>query len=350
MSALNAAYYSGQSVATRCFVAALRQPSGLPRLRQHVPRWSFSGLRAAATDSVSSSSSLSSEAPGRERATATTTASASASPSTSARGSGGELDWPLGRSAADEVEDVARQSSRVTKEEISYTIVILKCCQKQEIWKAAEWLEEMLASPFQPNLFVFNAVITAFGRRGKIEDAEKWLARMIATGIRPNCVSYNPIMTAFAKAGRSKDVEQCFKAMLEQSVHPDTRSFNAALLCCVKTGSPQSAKEWLQRMHSFEPKIPPDDFTYTLAIRSCENVEGDIGGNLAREFFAEMLERDVIPNAYTLDALTDAVGPKAKAALCLQHNVSMQAVKARTQQLERSRERLKPKDRQAETE
>merc|ERR1719263_1129229 len=127
--------------------------------------------------------------------------------------------------------------------------------------------------------------------------------------------------------------------MLKRSIRPDTRSFNAALLSCVKSGDAQAAKSWLRRMRTFEPSIPPDDFTYTLAIRSCANAASQSDAALAEEFFGEMHRAGALPNTITLDALAEALGTKRSAELCRVHDVKRGAVAQRTQRMQASVQR-----------
>jgi len=229
----------------------------------------------------------------------------------------------------------AGRSTKVPPEEISYSMVIVSSCKKGAMRETTGWFEEMAASPWKPNVFVFNAVIAGFARNGSSAKAAGWLDRMVAEGLAPNIRSYNAVIDACVQVGDCEGAARWFHAMLESGVLPDVRSFNAVLRGCARRGDVEGAVTWLDQMRTAGPRAVPDEKAYSSAIQSCANARPHKAAEVAERLFQEMREDGLMPSASTLIALGVAVGDGRRDVLCDAHGVSEKT----RQELEHARQR-----------
>lgn len=182
------------------------------------------------------------------------------------------------------------------------------------------WLEEMVASPYRPNVFSFNAVIAGFAKRGFAAEAAGWLAKMLSLGLRPNVVSYTAVIDGCAKAGDPKEAERWFDEMLERGIEPNSHSYNALINSYARLGDTEGATQWLERMRA---AMPPDEISYNSALHSCANARPPDAAE-AERLFREMRADGLPPTASTLSALGLAVGGKRRDALCAAFGIDAQ--------------------------
>lgn len=61
--------------------------------------------------------------------------------------------------------------------------------------------QELQQSGQRPNLVVFTAMLTAYGRAGRYADAEEMWREMRAAGCVPGLAAYTALMSAYARQG-----------------------------------------------------------------------------------------------------------------------------------------------------
>ncbi|RLN60207.1 hypothetical protein BBJ28_00003716 [Nothophytophthora sp. Chile5] len=130
----------------------------------------------------------------------------------------------------------------------------------------------------------FNAVLSACGRQGRLEEAEVVLDKMkrFAT-VSPDCApttwSYNAVLNACAVRGAVRQVEAIVNGMLERDLEPDHVTMNTVLKAHVANltdgagGSPHARLKTAMQALSFfewcteEQAVEPDAATYFTLFR-----------------------------------------------------------------------------------
>ena len=104
--------------------------------------------------------------------------------------------------------------------------------------------------------------------RQVLEVAKKRAAR--EAGAWPKTVLYNAVLDAFEAAGRSTDALQLLDEYDRNGVPYDAVTYNIVLRLCARDGAYQRAAELLDEMVADpSPKVRPDVFSFTTAIKAC---------------------------------------------------------------------------------
>lgn len=173
----------------------------------------------------------------------------------------------------------------------------------------------MASSPFKPSVFVYNAVIAGFARKGRAEDVERWFNRMVAEGLEPNVMTYVSVIDGCAKARDSIAAVRWFDAMQACGVRPNNNAYNAVINSCARVGDAEGASRWVDRMWDAEPPVSPDEISYNAAINGCAQATPPQAA-LAEQLFRQMRDVGLHPTASTLSALERALGAERNSALC----------------------------------
>ena len=146
------------------------------------------------------------------------------------------------------------------------TVFVLGRINKQNLEeKASQWqaaiilLQEMIygrqgeiKQKVAPNVFSFNAAISA------CEKAAKWpfslclLEQMVEIRLQMDVISLNAAISSCEKAGEWQQALVLFHGMLNWKLHRDLISYSAVISCCEKAGQWQQALHLL-RCYKLEP-------------------------------------------------------------------------------------------------
>lgn len=152
------------------------------------------------------------------------------------------------------------------------------------------------------NVVVYNTILKGLVH---VEDAHKVIAvyeEMKAEGISPDIFTYNTILNAYAQ---HHEGIQRVPALLEDMrtavplVEPDLVTYSTIIKGYCKAGSTDRAFDVLKQMEA-RGKIVPDQIIYNILFNQC-TVEHRIDD--ARELFAGMRSKGIVPSNYTLSML-----------------------------------------------
>ncbi|MCI02565.1 pentatricopeptide repeat-containing protein [Trifolium medium] len=68
---------------------------------------------------------------------------------------------------------------------------------------------------------MYNTLINALGKAGRIDEVNKFFEQMRSSGINPDVVTYNTLIEIHSKAGRVKDAYKFLKMMLDAGCTPN---------------------------------------------------------------------------------------------------------------------------------
>lgn len=180
---------------------------------------------------------------------------------------------------------------------------------RREPWEEAlALLGEMLPTAgVTPNVFHFNAAVSACAACGRWEEAVSLLGEMERASVRADVVTYSAAIAACGNGLQFERAVALLREMPVKGVKPNAFHYNAAISACAKCGRYESALELLREMWEMSAReeeeqggaaggarkatcIKPDAFSYSSAITACRN-----GNNLERasELKREMQEKGI---------------------------------------------------------
>lgn len=137
----------------------------------------------------------------------------------------------------------------------------------------------------QPNVVIYNILLNAYAKEGKVRKIEDILQRMIRLkipGVSPDSISYSTLLSAYAKSGthvEAKKAESLLHQMLElynhgmENAKPNVISFSNVMQCYSQLGNGEKAEEWLRRLKDLyhchqDPDWEPDLGIYNTVVQA----------------------------------------------------------------------------------
>ncbi|CAM9939827.1 unnamed protein product [Scytosiphon promiscuus] len=164
---------------------------------------------------------------------------------------------------------------------------------RREPWEEAlALLGEMLPSAgVTPNVFHFNAAVSACAACGRWEEAVSLLGEMERADVPPDLVTYSAAIAACGNGLQFERALALLREMPAKGVKPNAFHYNAAISACAKCGRYESALELLREMWEVSAReeeeeegakaagsrsrkaacTKPDAFSYSSAITACRN-------------------------------------------------------------------------------
>lgn len=153
-------------------------------------------------------------------------------------------------------------------------------------------LREMPAAGLEPNVFHFNAAVSACAAFGRWREAVGLLGEMERlAGVSPDVVTFSAAITACGNGLKFEHAVALLRKMPEKGLRPNNFAYNAAISACAKCGRYESATALLSEMWGMKGLgVSPDAFSYSSAITACRN-----GNNMERasELKKEMAARGI---------------------------------------------------------
>jgi len=130
----------------------------------------------------------------------------------------------------------------------------------EELLQRMETLHHEGLPNLEPNVVIYNILLHAWAKEGKIKKIEDTLQRMIhleIPGVSPDPVSYSTLLSAYSKVGTPEaalKADSLLHQMLElynhgmESAKPNIISFTNVVQCYAQLGNGEKAEEWLGRL------------------------------------------------------------------------------------------------------
>ena len=118
----------------------------------------------------------------------------------------------------------------------------------------------------------------------------------VELGVEPNLYLYNNIISKLARARKADQALELFKQMKERGLSPSSITYGAMIGACVRVGDVSSAEALFNEMETqrnFKPRVPPFNTMMQLYTTTRPNRER------ALWFYEEMGRQGVEPTAHT---------------------------------------------------
>lgn len=89
--------------------------------------------------------------------------------------------------------------------------------------------EDMKAMGGTPNIFVYNAIISGLGGKGKMNRVAEFLRAMNDANVKPDTVTYNALMKGYAESGNLAGAVAIFNQMREKNIYRSTVTFSTMM-------------------------------------------------------------------------------------------------------------------------
>jgi pentatricopeptide repeat domain-containing protein 1 len=168
------------------------------------------------------------------------------------------------------------------------------------------------------NVYHYTTLISACARGGHWEPALNTFRHMRERGVAPNVKTYTSVIHACGAASRSDLASRAFALMSSSGVHPNVHATTALVTAFSRSGAWDKAVAVLVDSED-DLACNPNVFTYTAAMDGCRRAKQSA---VAMAVLQRMLERDVEPNAVTLNTAIAAcatAGAWDEASLAFTH-------------------------------
>ncbi|CAL1129193.1 unnamed protein product [Cladocopium goreaui] len=174
-------------------------------------------------------------------------------------------------------------------------------CARAALWQDASVLfATMHAGKVYPNVFVYNATISAYEKSGHWQHALRLFQLMTFTQVFPTVVSYNSMISACEKGGEWERALIFFRSVWIATLSPTLVTYSATISALEKCGFWQGALSLLAQM--LAGRVTPDVTSYNALISACEK-----GGEWQRALHLFQLCRSELqPNLVSYNAMISA--------------------------------------------
>ena len=92
--------------------------------------------------------------------------------------------------------------------------------------------QKLLDANLTPIGTTYTALISAYGKAGKLESALETFQEMVRQGCERSVITYSALISACEKAGRWELALQLFDQMQQEGCTPNTVTYNALIMAC----------------------------------------------------------------------------------------------------------------------
>lgn len=124
-------------------------------------------------------------------------------------------------------------------------------------------------------------------------------------GVEPNVFLYNTVISKLCRARKLERAMQLFDEMRQRGLNPSSVTYGALMNGCTRIGEETKAEELYALMESdrhFKPQAPPFNTMIQFYVHSLPNRSKAMG------YYNKMLQHNVAPTSHTYKILLDAYG------------------------------------------
>ncbi|RDX95850.1 Pentatricopeptide repeat-containing protein, partial [Mucuna pruriens] len=156
-------------------------------------------------------------------------------------------------------------SKKIEPDEYTYPSVLKACGESLDLNTGVEVHRSIEASSMEWCLFVHNALISMYGRFGKLEVARHLFDKMPSR----DAVSWNTIISCYASRGMWKEAFQLFGSMQEEGVEMNVIIWNTIAGGCLHSGNFGGALKLISQMRT---SIHLDAVAIVVGLNACSHI------------------------------------------------------------------------------
>ncbi|XP_061366149.1 pentatricopeptide repeat-containing protein At1g71490 [Gastrolobium bilobum] len=156
-------------------------------------------------------------------------------------------------------------NKQIKPDDFTYPSVLKACGELLDCTTGVEVHKSIEASSMGWSLFVHNALISMYGRFGKLEVARHLFDNMPAR----DAVSWNTIISCYASRGMWEEAFQLFRSMQEEGIEMDIIIWNTIAGGCLHSANFRGALELLSQMRT---SIHLDSVAMVVGLNACSHI------------------------------------------------------------------------------
>ncbi|KAG4981734.1 hypothetical protein GLYMA_10G012200v4 [Glycine max] len=156
-------------------------------------------------------------------------------------------------------------NKKIEPDEYTYPSVLKACGESLDFNSGLEVHRSIEASSMEWSLFVHNALVSMYGRFGKLEIARHLFDNMP----RRDSVSWNTIISCYASRGIWKEAFQLFGSMQEEGVEMNVIIWNTIAGGCLHSGNFRGALQLISQMRT---SIHLDAIAMVVGLNACSHI------------------------------------------------------------------------------
>ncbi|KAL6056940.1 Pentatricopeptide repeat-containing protein, variant 2 [Balamuthia mandrillaris] len=165
---------------------------------------------------------------------------------------------------------------------VTWTSMIAAEAQSGRGKEALQLFQEMQQAGVTANAFTFSTVLKACGMTGDVEIGKRVHAELLRKGLLPNVVSSNALISMYGKCGKIEEARAVFQGMKER----DVSTWNAMIVAETQSGHSKEALQLFQDME--QACVAADALTFAAVLKACAMAE-DL--EMGKRVHAETLRR-----------------------------------------------------------
>ncbi|KAI8877500.1 hypothetical protein K501DRAFT_260236 [Backusella circina FSU 941] len=164
-----------------------------------------------------------------------------------------------------------------------------------EIGTVEDVVDYLLALPiYLQSTVLWNQLIGHCAQYGRANYAEKFYSQMRKRGMKPNESTFTLMLQAYSQSTSpqaSKHAEAWIKRMEDFNIEPSIIHINNLLSVYNSTNQPQKTIAKLKELTHSKDDLLPDVFTYTIAFKSCPQLENMNKAKIVGEIWSDIKYR-----------------------------------------------------------
>ena len=158
-------------------------------------------------------------------------------------------------------------ASNIDLDAFTYSSAITGLSRCGAIKEAIQISSEAQNSSFMSNIYVMNAVLSAYANNRQWKDALQVFMQIDKLNASLDAVSFSIIISTLGEALQFSAAQRVFEAMTRAKVKRDVGVYNAILLACERSKQWKEAVAYVALMQ--EEGLQPDAITFCSAIAAC---------------------------------------------------------------------------------
>ena len=164
------------------------------------------------------------------------------------------------------------RNDKIKPDAVSFGGILDGCARRGDVDATYHWLEKMENDfGIRPNTISQNCVLHALAKRKDYESAIDFLQQME----RPDLYSFNAVLSACAESEQPDLANEIFEAMSAVQVYPNIHSYNSLLFAHAQVGDHDACSALLEKMKIVG--IEPNDVSMRSAFAAFDGAKSNLG-------------------------------------------------------------------------
>jgi len=189
--------------------------------------------------------------------------------------------------------------------------------------RCRELFSELNRSGIKPNDVIFNGMVAASVKIGRVDEAIAWFDRMQAAGVVATCVTYTNIIQGYCKAGNMLEATKWVKLMKKMETSPSVLTYTTLLAGWAQTGDISMAVSCFKAIE--KNGLAPNIYSYSALLSAYKNAELlDSQMIEAQAWWDQMVGKEkLVPNTVAYNIMIELYAKNGKMTTAVEYYLKM---------------------------